>query len=145
MLTKITTALICAALLAGCGGSSDEPARVPEVGATQYHLELGLQQPAYLPQEALQLQVVQIQDSRCRAPAPCAQPGSAAIQLEVALASPSPAPQRLELPLGADPIESGRVWGRYRFTLEALEPSPPQAEPQPADYRARLHIERLPA
>ncbi len=149
---KISPLFLCAAMI-GCAssGSSVSSTKVPDsapsvsvVGsAGSYLVSLGIGQTAQIREEALTIQLVDVNDSRCPPDVQCVWAGQATATLLV-FQSGSPA-QSLKIGTSA-PINfpSQASYGSFQFSLKSLEPGPNKEGPAAAELvRATVLVEKL--
>jgi hypothetical protein len=148
---KISPLFFCAAMI-GCAssGSSVSIAKVPDSAAVSvvgsagsYLVSLGIGQTAQIQEEALTVQLVEVNDSRCPPDVRCVWAGQATATLLV-FQSGSPA-QSLKIGTSAPAnFPSQASYGSFQFSLKSLEPGPSKQGPAAAELvRATVLIEKL--
>ncbi len=148
---KISPLFLCAAII-GCASSGSsvsstkvpDSAPVPVVGsAGSYLVSLGIGQTAQIQEEALTLQLVEVNDSRCPPDVQCVWAGQATATLFV-FQSGFPA-QSLKIGTSA-PVNfpSQASYRSFQFSLKSLEPGPNKEGPAAAELvRATILVEKL--
>ena len=110
-----------------------------------YTVTLELGKPAVIPQEALNVELLEVKDNRCAVEVQCVWAGHAEVTLRVskartaaqALVIGTLAPASMKLPFEA-------TYGSYRFALLGLEPGNSLSKPvAQSAYRATVQVSNL--
>lgn len=151
---RVATAVVMAlpALLAACGGRTATESPLEQLARTQtaeasvaYFATLPINTPTAIPDMALTLQAVRVEDARCPATTQCAAAGGALLWLQASV--PGAAPQVIQVTLtpgvSKDPAASAQYQG-HRITVVEVLPYPGGAAATPTDRQTvTLLLERL--
>ena len=134
------------AVLCMAGACAENTSAQPsERPVAPYTVTVALGKPAVIPEEALTVELLEVNDGRCPVGVPCVWAGHATVRLQVGKAGGAsvplvvgtPAPASMHLPLDA-------TLGSYRFALASLEPGNSLSSPvAQSAYRATVRVSKL--